>query len=114
MRTTTPDSTCWVISACGESITSAASSTPAVDRPRVHQQLVGPQPAAVDLVAGRVLAQRGHERARHALALHPQGVDHVGLAQLVERVAHLAAERLDPARDQRRRPADRDLAAHAA
>ena len=31
--TTTPDSTCWVISACGESITSDASSTPRLTGP---------------------------------------------------------------------------------
>ena len=43
------------------SITSAASSTPRFTGPGVHQQLRGPQAAAVDLVAGRVLAQRGHE-----------------------------------------------------
>ena len=59
----------------------------AVDRAGVHQQLVGPQPAAVDLVLGGVLAQRRDERAVHALVLHPQRVDHVRLAQLVERRA---------------------------
>ena len=34
---------------------------PAVDRPRVHQQLPRSEPARVDLEAGRVLAQRGDE-----------------------------------------------------
>ena len=67
----------------------------AVDRARVHQQLARPEPAGVDLVAGGVLAQRGHEALAHALALHPQRVDDVGLAEPVEVVGDLAAERLD-------------------
>ena len=33
MRTTTPASTCWPITACGESITSAESSTPRLTGP---------------------------------------------------------------------------------
>ena len=84
----------------------------AVDRARMHQQLVRLQPRRVDLVARRVLAQRRHVRFAHALVLHPQHVDDVGLAQAVERRGDVAAERLDPARDQRRRPADGDLGAH--
>ena len=78
----------------------------AVDRAGVHEHLARPEPAAVDLVAGGVLAQARDEGLVHALVLHPQRVDDVGLAQVVEVVAHLAAERLDPARDERRRPAD--------
>ncbi len=84
----------------------------AVDRPRMHQQLAPAEPARVDLEVGRVLAERGDEALGHSLALQPQGVDDVGLSEPVERVRHLAAELLDPARDQRRRSADGDLGAH--
>ena len=48
---------------------------------RVHQQLARLEPAAVDLEAGDVLAQRGHEGVVHPLVLHPQRVHHVGLAE---------------------------------
>src|SRR5256885_5955015 len=54
------------------------------------------QPARVDLVARRVLAQRRDVRAGHPLVLHPQGVDHVRLLEPLERVAHVAMQRLDP------------------
>jgi len=75
----------------------------------------GLQPATVDLVALRVLAQRGHEGLGHALALHPQRVDHVGAGEaVVEVVGDLAAEGLDPARQQRGRPAHGDLGAELA
>ena len=60
----------------------------------------------------RVLAQRGHEALGHPLVLEAQRVDDVGLAEPVERVGDLAAELLDPARDQGRRAADGDLRAH--
>ena len=83
----------------------------AVDRPRVHQQLARVQAAGVDLEAGGVLAQRGDEALAHPLLLHPQRVDDVGLLDPVERVGDGTAELLDPARDQRRRAADRDLGA---
>ena len=83
----------------------------AVDRARVHEHLPAREAPAVDLVARGVLAQRGHEAVGHPLVLHPQRVDHVGLAEPVERELHLAAERLHVARDQRRRPADGDLGA---
>ena len=83
----------------------------AVDRARVHQHLAGAEPAAVDLVARGVLAQAGDERLGHALLLHAQGVDDIGLVEAVQRVADLAAELLHPARDQRRRPADGHLGA---
>ena len=86
----------------------------AVDRAGVHEHLAGAQAAAVDLVDGGVLAQRGHVGVGHALALHPQRVDDVGLGEPVEPVLDLAAERLDPARDQRRRAADGDLGAELA
>ena len=85
----------------------------AVDRAGVHEHLAGAEPAAVDLVARGVLAQAGHERLGHALLLHPQRVDDVGLVEPVERVADLAAERLHPARDQRRRAADGHAARRA-
>ena len=107
-----PLSTCAVISDCGESITSGESSTPRLTGPGCISSWRGPEPAGVDLVAGRVLAQRGDEALAHPLALHPQGVDDVGLAEPVEVVGDLAAERLDPARDQGRRAAERHLGAH--
>ena len=104
-----------MISECGPVDHLGRELDPAVDRPGVHQQLARAEPAGVDLVVGRVLADRGDEALAHPLALHPQGVDDVGLAELVERVGDLAAERrVDPARDQGRRPADRDLGAHHA
>ena len=52
----------------------------AVDRPGVHQQLARAQAPPVDLVPGGVLAQRGHVGLLHALVLHAQRVDDVGLA----------------------------------
>jgi hypothetical protein len=79
----------------------------------VHEDLIGAEPRSVDLVARGVLAQRRHEPPRHPLALHAQRVDHVGVAELVERDAHAAAERLDLARDQGGRPGHGHLAAHA-
>ena len=84
----------------------------AVDRAGVHQQLARVEAAAVDLEAGGVLAQRGDEALAHPLLLHPQRVDDVGLLDPVEAVGDLAAELLDPARDQGRRAADGDLGAH--
>ena len=84
----------------------------AVDRAGVHEHLARAEPPAVDLVVRGVLAQARHERLVHALVLHPQRVDDVGLAQVGEVVAHLAAERLDPPRDQGRRSADGDVRAH--
>src|SRR5688572_19385848 len=42
IRTTTPDSTCSAISACGESITSAASSTPRFTGPGCIRSCDGP------------------------------------------------------------------------
>ena len=87
---------------------------PAVDRAGVHEHLARAEPAAVDLVARGVLPQARDERLGHALLLHPQGVDDVGLGEVVERVADLAAERLHPARDQRRRAAHGDARAEQA
>ncbi len=58
----------------------------AVDRPWVHEQLARRDPARVDLVVGGVLADRGDEALAHALALHAKRVDHVRLADPVERV----------------------------
>ena len=111
MRTTTPAATCWPITACGESITSAASSTPRLTGPGCMSTWRAPEAAAVDLVAGGVLAHARDERVGHPLALHAQGVDDVGLRQAVERVGDLAAERLHPARDQGRRAAHGHLCA---
>ena len=90
----------------------AGELDPAVDRAGVHEHLARVQAAAVDLVLVGVLAQGRHEGLVHALVLHAQGVDDVGLGQVVEGEAHVAAERLDAARDQRRRPADGDPGAH--
>ena len=84
----------------------------AVHRAGVHQELPRAEPARVDLVASGVLAKRGHEALPHPLALHPQRVDDVGLADPVERVGDLAAERLEPARDQGRGTAHRHPRAH--
>ena len=84
----------------------------AVDGPGVHEDLARPEAPRVDLVDGGVLAQRRHEGLVHALVLQAQRVHDVGLAQVVERVAHVAAERLDVARDERRRPAERHVRAH--
>ena len=56
----------------------------AVDRAGVHDELARLEPARVDLVVDRVLAQRGDEGVVHPLLLHPQRVDDVGLAEVVE------------------------------
>ena len=88
------------------------SSTPRLTGPGCMSSWRGEQAPAVDAVDAGVLAQRGDEGLLHPLVLHPQRVDDVGRAQAVEREAHVAAERLDVARDQRRRPADRHVGAH--
>jgi len=81
----------------------------------VHEQLARSEAPCVDLVAGRVLAQRGDEALAHPLTLHAQRVNDVGLIEAVERVGDLAAQLLgDPARDQGRRPADGHLRSHLA
>ena len=90
----------------------AGDLDPAVDRAGVHQQLARVEPAGVDLEVGRVLGEAGDELVVHPLELHPQRVDDVGLLEPVERVGDLAAELLDPARDQRRRAAEGHLGAH--
>ena len=64
----------------------------------MHEQLPRAEPARVDLVVGGVLADRGDERLPHPLALHPQRVDDVGLAEPVEVVGDLAPERLGRSR----------------
>ena len=110
--TTTPASTWAVMTAWGESTISPESSTPRLTGPGVHQHLGGRQAAAVELVPGGVLAQRRDPGLVHALVLHAQGVDDVGGVQLAQLVADLAAELLDPARDQRRGPCERDLRSH--
>ena len=95
MRTTTPAATCSAMTACGRVDHLGGELDAAVDRAGVHEHLARRQPAAVDLVARGVLAQRGHVGLGHALALHAQRVDDVGLGEVVERVRDLAAERLD-------------------
>ena len=67
-----------------------------------------------DAPARRVLAQRRHEvlAGLHPLALHAQDVDDVGILDRLDVGRHLAAHRLDPARDQRRRADERHLCAH--
>ena len=59
----------------------AAELDAAIDRPGMHQQLARAKAPAVDLVDGGVLAQRGHVGLLHALVLHAQRVDDVGLAR---------------------------------
>jgi hypothetical protein len=79
----------------------------------VHEHLPRVQAGAVDLepVAYRAATAGTAGRcARSASA----GVDDVGLAEVVEVVAHAAPERLHVARDERRRAGDRDVRAHAA
>ena len=85
---------------------------PPVDRARMHDELVGAQAPFIDLIARGVLAQAGHEGLVHALVLHAQDVDDVGLVNAVERRRGVAAERLDVARQQGRRPAHGDVGAH--
>ena len=68
----------------------------AVDRAGVHEHLARAQAAAVDLVLRGVLAQRRDEAVGHALVLHPQRVDDVGLGEVVERVGDV--ERAPPSR----------------
>ena len=48
----------------------------------------------------------------HALVLHPQDVDDVGFVQPLDRRGRDGAERLDLAREQRRRGAHRHARAH--
>ena len=74
----------------------------------------GPEPLRRHAPARRVLAQaRDVVRAlEHALALHAQDVDDVGRLHVGDVVGDLAAHRLDPARDQRRRSDERDAGAH--
>src|SRR3978361_1989624 len=100
------------MTAWGESTTSALTSPPRLTRAGVQGPLLGRQPAAVDLVPGGVLADRRDPGLVHALVLHPQRVDDVGLRQVVERVADLAAHRLHAARDQRRRAGEGHLGPH--
>ena len=75
----------------------------AVHRPGMHDDLPLAYALGRDAVERRVLAQRRHERLAHALLLHPQDVDDVGVGDRTDVVRDLAAERLDAARYQRRR-----------
>ena len=81
----------------------------AVHRARVHHLLAGPQPLGRDAPARRVLAQARHvvRALLHPLVLHAQDVDDVGVADRVDVGRRLAAQRLDPARQERRRPDER-------
>ena len=79
----------------------------------MHEHLARAEAPAVDLVARRVLAQRGDPGLGHALALHAQRVHNVGRAELGERVADIASEGLDPSRYQRGRAGDSDVGTHA-
>ena len=60
MRTTTPAATCWPITACGESITSADELDAAVDRAGVHEHLARAR------AAGRRSGRRPRTRAATA------------------------------------------------
>ena len=52
----------------------------------MHDQLTRAEPARVDLVAAAYSRSDGMKLLAHPLVLHPQRVDDVGLADLVERV----------------------------
>ena len=83
----------------------------AVDRPGVHHLLPGPDALRRHAPARRVLAQARDERRLHPLALHPEDVDDVGVRDRADLGRGLAAHRLDPARDQRRRADERRVRA---
>ena len=70
-----------MISEAFESATRASSLDSAVHRAWVHDALAGAEPLGCDPPARAVLAQAGDEvRARqHALTLHAQDVDDVGV-----------------------------------
>ena len=82
----------------------------AVHRPWMHHLLSRPQAFRRDAPARRVLAQAGHEVGAllHPLALHAEDVDDVGCGDRADVGRGLAAERLDTAREERRRPDERD------
>ena len=83
MRTTTPAATCSPISDCGESIDLAGELDAAVDRPGVHQQLARGRSRRESIWKCATYSRSdGHERVAHALELHPQRVDDVGLAHV--------------------------------
>ena len=83
---------------------SAVDLDTAVDRPRVHHLLAGPDPLGRDSPARGVLAQARHVGRLHPLLLHPEDVDDVRRLDRADVGGGLAAERLDPARQERRRP----------
>ena len=76
----------------------------AVDRARMHDLLPRPDTRRRDPPARGVLAQARDVRRLHPLALHPQHVDDVGPRDGADLVRRLAAERLDAAREEGRRP----------
>ena len=69
----------------------------------------GRTPPRRDPVQRAVLAEGGQIRlsVRHPLPLHPEHVDDVGARDRADVGGRLASERLDPARDERRRPDER-------
>ncbi len=73
----------------------------------MHDHLAVAHPLGRDPVERRVLATRGNEGLPHALLLHSEDVYDVGVRDRADVVRHLAAERLDPARDERRRADER-------
>ena len=103
MRTTTPAATWSVISDCGESITSPESSMPRLTGPGCISSWRGPRRRELIWKFAAYSRSDGQERVAHPLELHPQRVDDVGLAQLVERVADARAERGELVGDERRR-----------
>ena len=114
MRTTSPLRTWRSMSDSGGVGDRRVDLDAAVHRPRVHDLLAGPEPLGRHAPARGVLAQaRDVVRAlEHPLALHAEDVDDVGVLDVVDVVRDLAAHRLDPARDQRRRADERHPRAH--
>ena len=82
-----------------------------VHRAGVHHDLPRPDALGRDAVERRVLAQGRDERGAglHPLRLHAEHVDDVDVGDRLDPVADRAAELLDPARDQRRRPDEHRL-----
>ena len=111
IRTASPERTCVEDQRVGRVGDAAVDLDAAVDRAGVHHLLAGAEPLGRDPPARGVLAQARHVGRLHPLALHPQHVDDVGGLDRADVGRGLAAERLDPARQERRRPDERRVRA---